>query len=152
MFTLIRPLAALALGLLGYVAGNAYRVLDDTLREDSTIALWMAFIAAVVGWRFLGGRLGQSLWMSLFVTVQAVVLAGIVASGLFALRQIFALGYQRRYREPMEAVSGFFENWGNYLLSTLDQDFLTLLAGGALIVGVVLHVLSWLMERRRNQR
>lgn len=152
MFTLIRPLAALALGLLGLVAAEAYRPLNDIVPETMTFTYWTAGLSALVGWVFLGGQMGRALWYSLYASLQAVVLAAIVTSGVFSVYRIFLLGYRRQYREPMEAFTGYFENLVDFLRLGLERDFLILLGIGALIIGLALHMVHWLLERRRLTR
>jgi len=152
MFTLIRPFAALALGLLGWFAAEAYRPLNELIPETVTFTLWTAGLSAVVGWIYLGGQIGRALWYSIFASLQAVVLAAVVTSAVFAVRQIFVLGYRRQYREPMEAFTGYFENLADFLLVGIERDFLIMLGIGAVIIGIVLHALHWLLERRRSAR
>lgn len=152
MFTLIRPLAALALGILGLFAAEAYRPLSDLVPETLTFTLWTAGFSALVGWVFLGGQMGRALWYTIYASLQAVVLAAIVTSGAFAVYRIFLLGYRRQYREPMEAFTGYFENIVDFLRAGLERDFLILLGGGAVVVALALHMLHKLLERRRLAR
>lgn len=152
MFTLIRPLAAIALAVLGWFAAEAYRPLDPSIPESLSFTLWTSGLSAAVGWVFLGGLIGRSLWYSIFAAIQAVVLAAIVVSAAFALRAIFVQGYRRQYREPIEAFGGYFENLLGYLQAGLARDFLILLGAGAVAVGIILHILHLVLERRRMAR
>lgn len=152
MFTLIRPLAALALGCLGWLAADAYRPLNELVPETATFGLWVAGLSALVGWLFLGGHLGRALWYSVYASLQAVVLAAVLISAVFSVRQIFVLGYRRQYREPMEAFTGFFEHLVDFLRMGFEPGFLSLLAGGAVVIGITLHILRMLLERRRMTR
>lgn len=152
MFTLIRPFAALALGILGLFAAEAYRPLNDIVPETATFTFWTAGLSAFVGWVYLGGQIGRALWYSIYASLQAVALAAIVTSGVFSVYRIFQLGYRRQYREPMEAFTGYFENLVDFLRIGLERDFLILLGTGALIIGVALHILHMLLERRRLTR
>ena len=152
MFTLLRPLAALGMAVLGYLAATAYRLIDDRIADAAPFEFWLAIIAAVVGWWFLGGRIGRVWWYSIYVALQAVVLAAVAASALFGVQRVFVLGYARRFREPMEALEGYFDIVGTYLLQTLERDFLMLMGAGAVVLGLALHILHRLMEARRLHR
>ncbi|KPQ08423.1 MAG: hypothetical protein HLUCCA12_01045 [Rhodobacteraceae bacterium HLUCCA12] len=152
MFTLIRPLAALALGLLGWIAADAYRLLNEMVPDTATFTFLTAGIAAVSGWVFLGGQIGRALWYSIYASIQAVVVASVATSAFFAVRQGFVLGYRMRYREPMEAVADMFAHFVDFLRIGLERDFLMLLGAGAVLIGIALHVLFWLLERRRTTR
>ncbi len=105
MFTMIRPLAALALAILAMIAAEAYRPL---YAEDATLgafSLWLALIAMSVGYSFLGSRIGRGgPVMTIFYALQAVALTAVLAAMVFAVRMVFVFGYRRIYREPMDAV------------------------------------------------
>ncbi|MCC5968412.1 MAG: TrgA family protein [Pararhodobacter sp.] len=152
MYTLIRPLAALALGLLGWLAAEAYRPLNVLASDSVTFALWTAGISAAVGWRFPGSQIGRKLWFSVYASLQAVALAALATSALFALRQVFILGYRRQYREPMDAFTGYFDILVSFLVTGFERDFLILLGVGGVVIGLALHVLNQMMERRRLTR
>lgn len=152
MFTLIRPVCGILLALM---AAHAASVFWPVARPDhpmGSFALWVGLIGLVIGWGFLGSRVGRQLWLSVFVAAQAVVLVALAAAAIFGVREVFILGYQRRYREPMEAVNGFFETALGWLALAIERDFLILLGIGALLVGVLAHLAHWLLERRRMAR
>ncbi len=153
MFTLTRPFAAIALAVLAALAAPAFWPL---YRPDwpmpNVFAGWLAACGVVVGWAFLGARIDRRAWMTVFVTLQAVVLTVLLAVLIFGIREVFVQGYARRFREPMEAFNGFFEITGGWLRLALERDFLMLLGVGGVVAGVVLHILHRLMERRRLRR
>lgn len=153
MFTLIRPVSALALAILAAIAAPAYWPL---FRPDwplpPVFVLWMAAFGFSVGWLFLGARVDRRLWMTVFAALQAVVLTALLAVTIFGFREVFVLGYRRRFREPMEAFNGFFEIAGGWLRLALERDFLIMLGVGGLLVGVAVHLLHKLFERRRLTR
>ncbi len=153
MFTLIRPFSALALAILAALAAPAYWPLyrpEWPMPNSFTVTLALCGVA--VGWAFLGARIDRRAWMTVFVTLQAVVMTALLAVLVFGIREVFVRGYARRFREPMEAFNGFFEIAGGWLRLALERDFLMFLAVGGLVVAVVLHILFWLMERRRLRR
>ncbi len=109
MFTLIRPVAALLLAIFAAYLAAAYEPLYDPEADLGNFPLWAAGVGAVIGWVFLGGRIGRPLWFSIYVGVQAVVLTAIGTAMLLAVREVFILGYRRRYGEVMEAITGYFD-------------------------------------------
>ncbi|MCB1396002.1 MAG: TrgA family protein [Rhodobacter sp.] len=152
MFTLIRPLAAILLGVFTLYAAQAYEPLYDPDAYLGNFRFWAAGVGAVVGWLFLGGRIGQRLWMSMFVGVQAVAMTALGTAMVLAVREVFVLGYRRRYHEVMDAFTGYFDIIVNWLSKALVQDYLILLAAGGVAIGLVLHLLWWMLESRRNER
>jgi len=152
MFTLIRPIAAVLLGVFAIIAAQAYEPLFDPDARWGSFPLWAAGVSAVIGWVFLGGRIGRSIWFSAYFGVQAVVLAAIATAGFLAVGEVFSRGYQRRYTEMLEAATGYFEIVVDWLGRALVAEFLVLMIAGGLVLGAVLHVVWAMMERRRNAR
>ena len=152
MFTIIRPISALLLAVFALYAAQAYEPIYDPQADLGALPLWAAGVSALVGWFFLGGRIGRALWYSVFVAVQAVVLAAIATAGFLAVGDVFERGYRRQYDEVMEAITGYFAIVVDWLGRALVQDFVILLGVGGIGIGVVLHILWRMMERRRNAR
>ncbi|PTX01261.1 TrgA family protein [Pararhodobacter aggregans] len=152
MFTLIRPVAAILLAIFAFYAAKAYEPLYDPQAVMGNFALWTAGVGGVTGWVFLGGRLDRRLWFSLYVGVQAVVLTALFTAMLMGVREVFILGYRRRYPEVMDALTGYFDILVGWFGKAMVQEYLLLLGGGGLALGLVLHVINRGMERRRNDR
>ncbi|WP_417627907.1 TrgA family protein [Pararhodobacter aggregans] len=152
MFTLIRPVAAILLAIFAFYAAKAYEPLYDPQAVMGNFALWTAGVGGVTGWVFLGGRLDRSIWFSLYVGVQAVVLTALFTAMLMGVREVFILGYRRRYPEVMDALTGYFDILVGWFAKAMVQEYLILLGGGGLALGLLLHVLNRGMERRRNVR
>lgn len=152
MFTLIRPIAALFLAVFSYYAAEAYEPLYDPDIDLGNFPWYAVRVGALVGWVFLGGQMGKPLWYSIYVTIQAVVLTAIGTAMYLAVGEVFTRGYRRVYREPFEAFTGYFEIVLDWLGRGIVPDYLLFLAGGGAVIGIVLHLIHGLMERRRNAR
>ncbi|MFN4098499.1 MAG: TrgA family protein [Pararhodobacter sp.] len=152
MFTLIRPVAAVLLAIFAFFAAQEYQPLYDPEANLGNFAVWAAGVGFVTGWLFLGGKQARALWFSLYVGVQAVALAVLATAMLMAVREVFVLGYRRRYPEVTDAITGYFDIILGWLAKAYDRDFLILLVVGGLVIGFVLHIVMALMERRRNAR
>lgn len=153
MFTLTRLLSALLLGGLVWLLAPYYEALWVPETELGHFEPWLFRFGLVVGWLFMGGLIGtRGMWFSIYAAVQGVVLTAVVTASVFAVREVFILGYRRRYTEPMEAVLGIPQIAGEYLSWALDKDFLILAGAGATLVGVSVHLLHRWMDRRRHDR
>lgn len=152
MFTLIRPVAGALLAIFAFFAAQAYAPLYDPQADMGAFPLWTAGVGFVTGWLFVGGKIGRSWWFSLYMGVQGVALTAIGTAALMAVREVFVLGYRRRYAEVMDALTGYFEIITGWLGKAMDQDFLILLGVGGLVIGLVLHLIFQALERRRNAR
>jgi len=152
MFTLIRPVSALAMAVLGWIAADAYAALyaDGTLL--GRFNLWLAATAAVIGYTFLGSRVGRGLLFAIYYSLQAIFLTALFSAMAFAVRMVFVFGYRRIYREPAEAIGGFVDHTLRFLAFGLDGSFLLLLLTGGVAAGIGLHLLFRLLERRRLAR
>jgi len=152
MFTLIRPVAAILLAIFAFFAAKAYEPLYDPQAVMGNFALWTAYVGFFTGWVFLGGRLERSIWFSLYVGVQAVVLTALFTAMIMGVREVFILGYRRRYPEVMDALTGYFDILIGWFAKAMVQEYLLLLGVGGLALGLILHVINRGMERRRNAR
>jgi hypothetical protein len=152
MFTLFRPVAGVVLAVFGYYAALAYVPVYDPEADLGAFPVWVALMSFVVGYVFLGARVGRALWMSIFAALQAVVLSGVTVAMVMAVREVFIRGYRRMYREPFDAVTGYFDLIVDWLGRALVQEYLILLGIGSAAVGVVLHIVHLAMERRRSAR
>lgn len=153
MFTLTRLFSAVVLGGLVWFLAPYYERLWVPQTELGRFEPWLFRAGLVVGWLFMGGLVGaRGLWFSVYATVQGVVLTAVLAASGFAVREVFVLGYRRRFDDPTEAVLAIPRIAGDYLWRALDPDFLILAGSGAVVSGVLLHLLHGWMERRRNDR
>ena len=152
MFTLIRPVAAILLGTFAYFAAKAYEPLYDPEAYMGAFAGWTAMMGVIVGWLFVGGRIGRALWFSIYIGIQGVAMTGIFIALVMAVREVFILGYRRRYSEILEAFTGYVDIVLGWLGKAMDQDYLIFLATGGAVIGAVLHIVWYLLERRRNAR
>lgn len=151
MFTLTRLAAALLLLAFMLVLAPIYDRLDDPERPLRGLPLLLGGCAVVVGWAFLGVK-SKALWWSAYLGLQAVVLTGALAALLVAVRDIFVLGYRRQVREPLDAITAIPQIAWDYLAVALAPDFLMLLGGGGVALGVGVHVIDRLFDRRRLAR
>lgn len=152
MFTLTRLLAALMmLGFLLWIA-PVYDDLYDPQRPLRGLAQLLGTVGFVTGWAFLGNR-ARALWFSAYLGVQAVALAGLGAALLAAVADVFRLGFRRRFDEPVEAVLAIPQLAWDYLwLAISNREMLLTLVVGGLVMGLVVHVVDRVLDRRRLAR
>lgn len=151
MFTLTRAFAALSLALFALWIAPTYEAIYDPERPMPALRPLLAVVGFFTGWWFLGAPRRQ-LWFSVYLGLQAVVLTGVIAAGLGAVREIFVQGYRRRYDEATEAVLAIPEFAWDYLSRAWVPDFVLTLAVGGVALGVAVHLVDWLLDRRRLAR
>jgi hypothetical protein len=69
-----------------------------------------------------------------------------------AVRDIFVLGYRRRVSEPFEAVIAIPQIAWDYLQRALVPELWIILPAGGLAIGVAVHIIDRLLDRRRMAR
>lgn len=151
MFTLTRACAAILLALFALWVAPTYEFLTDPDRPMPGLRPLLAGMGFFVGWWFLG-RPRRQFWFSLYLGVQAVALTAIFAAGIAAVREVFVQGYRRRFSEATEAVVAVPQFAWDYISRAFVQDYLITLALGGLALGTVVHLVDWLLDRRRLAR
>lgn len=151
MFTLTRAAAAILLMLFALWLAPRYSLIYDPEAVLDGLPRLLAICGLVIGWMFLG-TVPDRLWMSAYLGLQAVVLTGIAAAGVAAIRDIFVLGWRRQVREPLEAVLAIPEIMWDYLSRTLTLEFLMILGVGGVLIGAGVHLIDRLLTRRRMAR
>jgi hypothetical protein len=151
MFTLTRLGAAILLMLFALWLAAPYDRLYDPGRPLPAARPLLGTVGFCVGWAFLGGR-SRALWLSLYMGLQAVALTGIVAALLAAVRDIFVLGYRRRFDDAAEAVIAIPGIALDYLARAMTAEFVTTLVMGGLVLGLLVHVIDRALDRRRLNR
>ncbi len=151
MYTFTRLSAALLLAALLATLAPFYDRLYDPDHHLRWIVPYFAAVGAAVGWTFLGGRQRAVLW-SIYFALQALVLAGLGTAVLAAVRDIFVLGFRRRFREPLEAVLAIPDLVVTYLAAALDLRFLALAVAGGIAVGACTFWLDRWFERLQRGR
>lgn len=150
--TMTQPIAAVLLAIFAAVGAGLYEPLLDPDADYGSFALWAAGCGVFVGWSFLGRRVGDKLWLSAFLGVQAVALTALVLATIMGVREVFRLGYRMRYDSVTEAFTGFFDIVVGWFRTANDQEFLITMGVGGVVIGVVLHVIARALEVRRNAR
>ncbi len=99
-------------------------------------------IAALVGWRILGSRIGNVYSVALGIGLTAV--AALVFWCLFAHSVIEMLkqSMDRRYDGPMEAVMGAVEFGVEYAGELARADIALMLVGGGIVAGLLTEFVS----------
>lgn len=151
MFTLTRVVAGLLLMLFMMWIAPTYAQIYDPERPMPGLAGVLGTTGFIAGWSFLGNRTWK-LWYSLYLGVQAVALAGIFAAVPAAVRDVFSMGYRRRFDDASEAVMAIPQFAWDYLWRAFERDFLITLVAGGLVLGLVVHVIDKALDRRRLAR
>jgi hypothetical protein len=151
MFTLTRLAAAILMTLFLLWVAPIYDQIHDPRAPMRGIAYLLGTMGFIAGWVFLGQK-SQALWWSVCLGLQAVVLAGLGAALLVAVRDSFVLGYRRQVREPIEAVTAIPQIAWDYLSKALAPELWPILVGGGVGLGLAVHVIDRLLDRRRLDR
>lgn len=152
MPTLTRLAAAVFFAALAFYAGEAYQILyeDPPRRDDGS--LYLAGIAAFVGWRFVGKKINSNFMQSVFNTLQGVILTLFLTLVWFGTYHVFVQGYRVRYSNLEEAFLGFVGVFVDHLLRMADMDFMLMLGGMIVGTGIALTLLfRWAEARRFDQ-
>lgn len=152
MPTLTRLAAAVLFAALAFYAGERYLLLYDHPPRRTGGSLYLAAIAALVGWRYVGKHVSRNFLQSIFQTLQGVIVTLFLALTLFGSYHVFWQGYRMRYSGLEDAFLGFVGSCLDHLRRMSDTDFLLLLGGMTVICGIVLTIVFRWAEARRFDR
>ncbi|MBC2837388.1 TrgA family protein [Paragemmobacter straminiformis] len=129
--------AALAFGLLGWVAAA---VLAPTLPEGQQVG-WLrecAFLAGLVcGWRFMGRETGRGFASAAGAGLGcAIGMVALVTVGA-AIYEMLEAAVRRHYPGPFEALMGMVQFAYKYVLMMGYAPFLILLGVGGMLFGAM---------------
>ena len=152
MPTLTRFAAMLLFGVLSYFIGMRYQQLYDNPPDTFAGGVFLALVAAFIGWRFVGPRIDRSFLRAFTVVVQGYLATLLLALFLYGFYDAFTKGYARQYRDLSEAVQGVIGTAIEHLQRMMDVEFLTFLLFVAIGVAVVVTIVYRVAEARRLAR
>ena len=149
MPTFTRLLALLLFSAAAFVLSELFQRLDEEIPPSLSRSLWLAAVAAPVGWAFVGPRIGRSFMRGLSVVIQgyiAVFLLGLLLSGAVdALRG----SYRMRHQTFTDVFTALFTDMQTHLAQMADPDFLILVSGSVCAIAILLVAGFRISEARR---
>ncbi len=149
MPTLTRLAALLCFAIATVYAGTEYyKLYEEPPRSTNGIA-FVALVAAVVGWRFVGLRLGAGLLRNFSLVIQGYIATVLMSFILLGFYNAFTMGYRQRYKSLDDAFQGFFDVSVDHLMRMSDTSFMLMLLIIAFVITGVVTLVFRLTERRR---
>lgn len=152
MPTLTRLAALILFGGAVYYASTQYHLLYDEPPRGGSGHVFLAVVAAVIGWSFVGRRITSAMFRNFTVVIQGYIAGLILALILHGFYNAFTEGYRLRYRSLDEALEGAFAISVEHLVRMTDTSFLLLLLGLAVGMTLILTVVYRYAEFRRLAR
>lgn len=152
MPTLTRLAALLLFAGFSYFIGLRYLLLFDDPPESPVGGIFLSLVAAYVGWSFVGPRIGASYLRGFTVVIQGYIATLLLALFLYAFYDAFTQGYAQRYKDLGDVLHGVTGAALTHLARMRDLDFLTLLAGVAVVITVLVTTVYRVAEARRLAR
>lgn len=137
MLTMPRVVAALLIGVLGFLVSEQIK----QLMPEGTGFGWFSIVnlgvGALCGWWVLGARAGRGFVPAINNGVTAV--AALVFWGLFiqGCNRMVEDSLRRRFSDPMEAIAAIFENILEYGLIMADVTVIVTLLVGGTVAGLL---------------
>ena len=102
-----------------------------------------AALGLVIGWRFLGKRVGGSYQTAIgfgLSTVVFLVIAGLVT---FSMLEMLKRSLRKNYDGPVDAIEGMFEIAGDFALTYLPQpNVIVVGVVGGIVVGIIANFIG----------
>lgn len=152
MPTLTRLVSMALFGAMTYFLAMRYQLLFDDPRVSLAGNWFLAIIAALIGWYFVGPRIGRSFLQAFTVVIQGYIATLLLALVLYGLYDVFTQGYARRYKDLNDALNGAVGSAIGHLERMMDPDFLILMLVVAFMITIIVTSVFRLAEARRLDR
>ena len=149
MPTLTKLAALVLFGMMAFYLGQQYQFLNEDVSVAQSADLFVAALAGIVGWVFVGPRIDRSFIRGFTIVSQgyiATLLFSLVLSGMY---DVFTKGYRMRYKTFGDALDGSMSFAASILQQSMVAEFLTLVAGGAIVLSVLLVMIYRAAEAKR---
>lgn len=152
MPTLTRLAAMVLFGAFSYFLALRYLLLFEDPPRSAVSGIFLALVAAVTGWYFVGPRINRSFFSSFTVVIQGYFATVFLALFLYGFYDAFTQGYAQRYKDLGDVVQGVIGAAIEHLTRMIDRDFLMLLLGIAIAIALVVTIVFRVAEARRLER
>ena len=140
--TAAKLVAAILFAFIGMAAALAYEPFLPESKREPLFAEATALIGAFVGWWVMGRLVGGSYRLSGRAGVVTSFWLLFWALLIFSLRMMVLKSWEKRYREPAEALSDVVFIGYGYLKLAMNLPVLGVLAVGGLIAGMVVEFIA----------
>lgn len=137
MPTAAKLFAAVAFGVLGFIAAEVFKEGFEANEAFGAFSLIVAVLGVLVGWMVMGGLAGRGYGASVGFGLRTSVTLGFWALLGFSIYQMVLLSLKKRYDGPMEAVVGIFNLMLENGQAMLTPELLGTLAIGGAVGGCI---------------
>jgi len=142
MPTAAKLVGAILVGLLGYAAAD---LVVPHLPDEMPVGWFRelsAFLGAVVGWRFLGPRVGGSLGNALGFGLSAAAALVLSALILFSGIEMIKRSLRKSYAGPVEGLKDMVQIAIDDLVYLRPPEVLAVLIVGGMVVGLLTELVA----------
>ncbi len=135
-------IAALGLAALGWLVSDMIKPLVPFSVDFGWFNYVNAAIGVLVGWLFLGPRVGQGMTSAInngITSAIVMVILGLLSQGV---NEMVRLSFARRYDTPFEAIAAIFEISLDYGMILLDMQVILTLLGGGIVAALAAEALG----------
>ena len=143
MPTMSKLFAAFFLGALGYFAADTVALhLPEEVRPGMLRPL-SAFFGLLVGWRFLGKRVGHGMQSAIGMGLSASVLLVLICLLFFSGNEMLRRALRKSYGgNPFEALQDMVQIALDFTEYLLQADVIAVLVLGGIAVGMIVELVA----------
>lgn len=142
MPTASKLVAAVLLAVLGYFAADRVAAHLPEEIPPGMIRPVMAFFGIMVGWRFLGKRVGDGYSAALGMGLSSSVVLFLLGMGWFAGVEMIKRSMRMSYDNPFHALQGMVEIAIDNVEHVTYVDVISILVAGGILVGLLVEFAS----------
>ena len=149
MPTFTRLLALLLFCGTAFLLSEQFQRLDEEIPPSIAANMWLAAIAALIGWRFVGPRIGVSILRGFSLVVQGYIATFLLGLLLAGIVDVFSGSYRMRYKSFTDVFTALFRDMEGHIVQMSDPDFMALVLGSICAIAILLVAVFRITEARR---
>ncbi len=143
MPTMAKLFSGIMMAVLGWMCADKVGLYLPEEVQQQMLRPITAFLGLIVGWRFLGKRVGRNWRTAVGFGLSSVVFLTILALFTFSVLEMLKRALRKTYEGPIDAIEGVFEIAADFGRNYLPYaDVITTGIVGGIIVGLVAEYIA----------
>ena len=143
MPTMAKLFSAIMMAVLGWIGADTVGAHLPEEVQQAMLRPITAFLGLIIGWRFLGRRVGRNWRTAIGFGLSSVVFLVVAGVFTFSVLEMLKRALRKTYEGPVDAIEGVFEIAADFGRDYLPHaDVVTTGIIGGIVVGIVAEFIA----------